>query len=87
MRTAEVAMVATMASRSASEAAQGAALPAKSRGVWSVAMADETVTLDKIKHVRARVEVSMAVAKSTLIAVGGDVEVAYLDARLRRGRL
>ncbi|APR77390.1 Hypothetical protein A7982_02737 [Minicystis rosea] len=39
-------------------------------------MADNTVTLDKIKHVRARVEVSMVDAKSALIAAGGDVEAA-----------
>jgi hypothetical protein len=39
-------------------------------------MADEIVSLDKIKKVRARVEVSMVDARSALTAAAGDVETA-----------
>ncbi|PTL75544.1 hypothetical protein [Vitiosangium sp. GDMCC 1.1324] len=39
-------------------------------------MADETVTLDKLKKVRARVEVSMVDARAALTAAAGNVETA-----------
>ena len=39
-------------------------------------MAEHRATLDKIKQVRARVEVSLADAKAALIASNGDIEVA-----------